>query len=235
MQTHFINYQQLRMQPLSILPLQSINDNESQDGGVAFIPLSYFEALFYGNIDMGLNILACSITSELTNRSIAIKCMPHDEYDDCVFLPDWSYSYLGQGTVRINKIDFDATPVAHTIRARVVDNEAYHSDIKEELENLLSSFKFIQANIVLTIADGSQIWIEDVLDEEGSSYDGPAQLGEEVRLDMGEPLERAPEFEEPVSVPEPEPEPEPEPVPEPELSAEERARIAREARLKRFA
>ena len=233
----------LRMQHLSILPLQSFDDYNTPEGGVGFISLTYFDTLFGNSLD--LSIMAITVTS--ADRSIAIKCMPHDEDEDIIYLPDWAREYLGDGTAQINKIDLDATPVAQTIRARVIDNEMYHVDIKEELEKLLSNFKFIQANIVLAIEIDSMggypatIWIEEVFDEEGTTCVGPAQLGDEVRLDMGEPLERAPEFEPSVvPVPEPVPVPVPEPelvVPEPieELSVQERTRIAREARLKRFA
>ncbi len=240
----------LRMQHLSILPLQSFDDYNTPEGGVGFICTTYFDALFGGQIDT--SIMAITVTSN--DRSIAIKCMPHDEndYDDIIFLPDWAREYLGKGTAQINRVDFDAIPKAQTIRARVIDNEIYHIDIKEQLEELLSNFKFIQANIVLTVEIETmggypgQIWIEDVLDEEGNSCVGPAVLGEEVRLDMAEPLEHAPEFD-PVVAPAPAPAPSPIMAPEPEpvtstlepepltISPEEQRRIAREARLRRFA
>ncbi len=238
------------MQHLSILPLQSFDDYNTPEGGVGFICTTYFDALFGGQLDA--SIMAITVTSN--DRSIAIKCMPHDEneYDDIIFLPDWAREYLGKGTAQINKVDFDAIPRAQTIRARVIDNEIYHIDIKEQLEELLSNFKFIQANIVLTVEIETmggypgQIWIEDVLDEEGNSCVGPAVLGEEVRLDMAEPLEHAPEFD-PVVAPAPAPAPSPIMAPEPEpvasalepepltISPEEQRRIAREARLRRFA
>ncbi len=242
------NNQRYKMNPLSILPLQGFQDNVSPEGGVAFIPHEVFEAFFAGNY--AATIMGIIINNDITNRAVAIKCMPHDETDDCIFVPEWVREYLGQGTARINKVDFDALQQAYTIRARVIDNEMYHIDIKEQLEDLLSDFKFIQANIVLTVeietmgGYPAQIWIEDVLDEEGNSCVGPAVLGEEIRLDMGEPLEHAPEFD-PVVAPAPLPSPvmapEPEPVipehmvPEMTISPEEQRRIAREARLRRFA
>lgn len=229
------------MQHLSILPLQSFDDYNTPEGGVGFICTTYFDSLFGGQLDA--TIMAITVTSN--ERSIAIKCMPHDEDEDIIFLPDWAIEYLGNGTAQINKVDYDGIPNAQTIRARVIDNEIYHIDIKEQLEELLSNFKFIQANIVLTVEIETmggypgQIWIEDVLDEEGAPCIGPAALGEEVRLDMAEPLEHAPEFD-PVIAPVPVPSPimasEPEPViPELTLSPEEQRRIAREARLRRFA
>ena len=235
--TGLIVNQQLRMQPLSILPLQGFDDYVSPNGGVAFIPGPTFEAFFYGTEDIS-TIMGITITGSITNRSIAIKCMPHNEDEDCIYVPEWVREYLGEEIAHINKIDLDAIPIARTIRARVIDNEMYHIDIKEQLEDLLSDFKFIQANIVLTVeieAMGNYpatIWIEDVLDDNGTSYDGPAQLREEVQLDMNEPLEHAPEFD-PVLASEPEPEPEPEPTVV--VSSEEQRRIAREARLRRFA
>ncbi len=227
----------LRMQYLSILPLQSINDYNTPEGGVGFISTTHFDTLFGNSID--LSIMAITVTVS-PDRSIAIKCMPHDEDEDLIFLPDWAREYLGNGTAQINKIDLDATPVAHTIRARVIDNEIYYVDIKEQLEELLSKFKFIQANIILTVEIETmggypgQIWIEEVLDEEGNSCIGPALLSEEIRLDMGEPLEHAPEFDPVVTAPLPSPDPEPV-IPELTISPEEQRRIAREARLRRFA
>ncbi len=252
-----------RMKNLSILPLQSFDDYNTPEGGVGFICTTYFDALFGGQLDA--SIMAITVTSN--DRSIAIKCMPHDEdeYDDIIFLPDWAREYLGNGTAQINKVDFDGIPRAQTIRARVIDNEIYHIDIKEQLEDVLSNFKFIQANIVLTVEIETmggypgQIWIEDVLDEDGAPCVGPALLGEEVCLDMAEPLEHAPEFDPVITAPVKSPviASEPEPVasasePEPltirpeerqqsrhsaaeNLSAEEQRRIAREARLRRFA
>ncbi len=243
------NNQRYKMNSLSILPLQGFEDYASPEGGVAFIPHKVFEAFFAaGNYTSP--IMGIIINAELTNRNVAIKCMPQDEADDCIFVPEWVREYLGEGFAKINKVDYDGLIQAHTIRARVIDNEMYHIDIKEQLEELLSDFKFIQANIVLTVeietmgGYPAQIWIEDVLDEEGASCVGPAVLGEEIRLDMGEPLEHAPEFD-PVVAPTPAPSPvlapEPEPlmpesmVPEVTISPEEQRRIAREARLRRFA
>lgn len=215
------------MQSFTILHIQ-----DSEVNGIALIPQKTFEALFYGSAE-DTPIFGIHVICEITDKHIDIKCMPHEEDDDIIYLPDWAIDYLEHGTVKISKIDFDATPHAHTIRARVIDNEMYHIDIKEQLETLLSNFKFIQANIVLTVKIETmgnypaQIWIEDVMDEDGTPCIGPAVLGEEVRLDMGEPLEKAPEFE---------PVPEPELVPEPvTISQEEQRRIAREARLRRFA
>lgn len=210
------------MQSFTILNIQ-----DSELNGIALIPQNIFEALFYGSED-DTRIFGINVICEITDKYVAIKCMPHNEDEDIIFLPDWAREYLGNGTAKINKIDFDL-PRAQTIRARVIDNEMYHIDIKEQLEDLLSDFKFIQANIVLTIEIETmgnypaQIWIEDVVDEDGIPCIGAALLGEEVRLDMCEPLERAPEFEptEPI-------------VPE-VISQEEQRRIAREARLRRFA
>jgi hypothetical protein len=91
-----------------------------------------------------------------------------------------------------------------------------------------SYYKFIQSGMTLTISMPDilgQVWIESVLDEDDIDCIGPALLGAEVILDMGEPLI-------PLPLQEPEPVPVPEPVPE--LTVEEQRRIAREARLRRF-
>lgn len=205
----------------SVLPLIHYDEGVTAESGTAMIPERVFNRLF-NNMDN--EIFGITINGDV--NSVAITCMPHniEDCDDIVYLPNWCILHLQSANVNIKRIDIDAIPRAKTIKCRVIDNELYIGDIKTALEQLLYDYKFIQSGLTLTlsleIGIEGQVWIESVLDIDDIDCIGPALLGAEVNLDMGEPL---------IPIPEPEPVPEPKP-----LTPEEQRRIAREARLRRF-
>ncbi len=210
--------------------------------GLAYIPEHIFDNLF--DLDGESQIFGLEITNG--TKIMYIGCMPHNDSGDEIHVPSWIQDNLdGHEFVNVRRAELDAIPRAKTIRVRVLDNALYHSDIRDEIERILYDFKFIQPNIILNImldklgGYEGQIYIESVTDQDGLDCDGPALLGEEVELDMGEPLERLVEFEpEPLVEPLAEPESEPEPLAAPAApvipTVDELAKI-REARLRRFA
>ncbi len=215
------------------------------ENGIAMIPEGIFERLF--NLEES-TVFGLRITNG--EKNVYIGCMPHNEGGNEIYIPKWVRDNLdGSNEVDIERVELDAFPRAKTIRVKVLENALYYADIRDEIERMIYDFKFIQQHIILNIVldklggyEG-EIFIESVIDEDGIYCDGPALLGEEVELDIGEPLERLVEYEPPEELVEeppllPEPEPEPEPVPEVPLAPviptiDELTRI-REARLRRF-
>jgi hypothetical protein len=209
----------------SVLPLIHYDEGAISESGTAIIPEGAFNRLFEDDeLESGI----FGITISGIDTDVTLTCIPHNHENDIVYLPNWCILQLQGDIVTIRRIEIDRIPRAKTIRCRVIDNELYSGDIKSALENILYDYKFIQSGMTLTVSmpdiDG-QVWIESVLDEDDIDCIGPALLGAEVILDMGEPLI-------PLPLQEPEPVPVPEPVPE--LTVEEQRRIAREARLRRF-
>ncbi len=234
------------------MPLAACEDAKL-DAGIAYISDDAFNALFNNDDDNAAaesEILAIRISNkeaddpELEHESIIMTCIPTRE-EDTIYLPEWAIDRLKSSIVHVEKADLDAIPRAKTIMVKVIDNELYHTDIRDKIEELLYDFKFIQSNIILTIyldcmgGYPAQIWIESVLDQDGIECIGAALLPAEVELDISEPLEATPEFE-PVVSAVAEAEAEAEVVAEtaaetvPKKATAEQQRLAREARLKYF-
>jgi hypothetical protein len=216
----------------SILPLIHYDEAVVSESGTAMIPEELFNRLFNNDDNMGI----FGITIKGVDSSVAIVCMPHNDGDDLVYLPNWCILHLQSEQITIERIDIDAIPRAKTIICRVIDNELYAGDIKTALEQLLYDYKFIQSGLTLTLRVETelegQVWIESVMDEDDIDCIGPALLGAEVILDMGEPLLSD---DSPPAMPGCEPLLAEEPAPIAKQSlAEEQRRIAREARLRRF-
>ncbi len=221
--------------------LTAIIHNEN---GIAMIPESVFDRLF--NLEES-TVFGLRITNG--EKNVYIGCMPHNEGGDEIYIPKWVRDNLdGSNEVDVERVELDAFPRAKTIRVKVLENALYYADIRDEIERMIYDFKFIQQHIILNIVVDKlggyegEIFIESVIDEDGIYCDGPALLGEEVELDIGEPLERLVEYERPPPPPmlsplvEPSEEEPTEPT-EPTVpmvpTIDELTRI-REARLRRF-
>ncbi len=235
------------------MPLSACEDAKL-DAGVAYISDDAFNNLFDHDDDDAAaesGVLAIRISNkedsdtDLDHDSIIMTCIPTRE-DDTIYLPEWAIDRLKSSIVHVERADLDAIPRAKTIKVKVIDNELYHTDIRDRIEELLYDFKFIQSNIILTVyldcmgGYPAQIWIESVFDQDGIECIGSALLSAEVELDMGEPLERVPEFD-PI-IPEEPAVPAESAVPAeavveaavPKKATAEQQRLAREARLKYF-
>lgn len=226
---------------LSVMPLSTCEHVKSDMGaGIAFISDVAFHSIFENEEDL-LFAIRIKNSEDDDTKNIIMTCIPIDE-EDTIYLPEWAIDYLQSSIVYVEHVDLNGIPRAKTIKAKVIDNELYHTDIRDHLEEILYDFKFIQANIILTIYlecmgnYPAQIWIESIIDQDGIECIGSASLSEEVELDLSEPFEKVPEFEPVEDIPDiaslvPDPV-----VPDPPIlkATKEQQRLAREARLKYF-
>lgn len=174
-------------QAINTIPLQGSDDFAGTNDTI-LIPSAHFETLFGEALG---GVLGVRVVHD--GGVIYAACAPHTEEEDVIFMPQFMLDIVGAQTVEVER----AEPLdqATGIVARSVDE--VEGDIRELLEQFLYDFRYINANTILTISGGCQIWIETVY--AGEETVSAARLGDELALMIEEPLNKRP-------VPEPEPE-----------------------------
>jgi hypothetical protein len=155
-------------------------------GDVVYLPRRLFERLF-GDFEGGV----LGIMLKADEEQMYATAAPSIEQGNDMYVPLWMATAFEQRLGRhLEDVLFDierAEPIARAsliVARQCIEQEM---DVRDALESFFFDCRYVHANTVLQV-DGSEIWIECIVDSEGFEV-SIAELGPEVSVDIQGPLD----------------------------------------------